>query len=105
MKALFAMMLAVLLLSGNVPTDAAAPVAHDDGLSALIQLFERYPLFFNSNIIYRTVNNFDAKLDVYEPLGNTQPRPTLMFIHGGGWLGSFNKETYHFIFLPFLQRG
>jgi acetyl esterase/lipase len=70
-----------------------------------VQIAERYPTIVSSNITYATSSNFESKLDVYAPRGNGQPKPTLVFFHGGGWLGGFTKEMYPFSFLPFLQLG
>jgi acetyl esterase/lipase len=55
------------------------------------------------NIVYLTANNYENKLDVYRPSGD-DVRPTLVYIHGGGWVGG-SKETSAFYLLPFLQKG
>jgi acetyl esterase/lipase len=57
-----------------------------------------------SNITYRTVSNWDAKLDIYQPRGLTAPNPTLLYFHGGGWTNG-NKEGAAFSLLPYLQMG
>src|ERR1051325_8826121 len=44
------------------------------------------------NITYLTANNYEAKLDVYQPRNATGPTPTLIYIHGGGWVGG-SKES------------
>src|SRR5262249_15739299 len=56
------------------------------------------------NITYLTANNFEAKLDVYTARGQATPRPTLIYIHGGGWTAA-TKEASSLTFLPFLQMG
>jgi acetyl esterase/lipase len=56
------------------------------------------------NITYLTANNFEAKLDVYRRRNVSQPQPTLIYIHGGGWTGG-TKEQSSLAFLPFLQMG
>jgi len=38
------------------------------------------------NITYHSANNWESKLDVYRPGDITTPRPTLIYIHGGGWV-------------------
>src|ERR671936_1510509 len=43
------------------------------------------------NVTYLTANNFDARLDIYQPVGVTTANPTLVFFHGGGWTGG-SKE-------------
>lgn len=65
-----------------------------------------------ANIPYAPGNAF-ARLDVYQPCGKgtpfksceKSPKPTLMFVHGGGWSDGATKETYALWFLPFLQLG
>lgn len=56
------------------------------------------------NITYVTANNFEAKLDLYVPRGIAGPHPTVMFIHGGGWVGG-SKETSVLSLLPYLEMG
>jgi acetyl esterase/lipase len=56
------------------------------------------------NIIYLTANNWDAKLDVYQSRDATTPSPTLIYFHGGGWVGG-SKEASSLTFLPFLDMG
>ena len=57
-----------------------------------------------ANVTYLTANNFDAKLDVYSRTDATTPQPTLIWIHGGGWIQG-NKETATFNVLPYLEMG
>ena len=56
------------------------------------------------NITYLTANNFEAKLDVYTRSDSQDPRPTLMFIHGGGWTGG-TKEASQLSLLPYMEMG
>ena len=56
------------------------------------------------NRTYLRANNWDAKLDFYVPRNLTGPNPTLIYIHGGGWVGG-NKESRAFVFMPFLEAG
>lgn len=56
------------------------------------------------NITYLVANNFEAKLDVYKRRDAQGPQPTLIFTHGGGWVGG-NKETAILSFLPYLEMG
>lgn len=57
-----------------------------------------------SNLVYLTANNAELHLDVYEPLGATAPRPTVVYIHGGGWVGG-SKEGAALNVLPYLANG
>ena len=55
-----------------------------------------------SNIVYLTANNYEDKLDVYQPVGEGV-HPTLIYIYGGGWVG-WNKENSVLQILPFLEK-
>jgi len=56
------------------------------------------------NITYLTANNYDAKLDLYLPRNATGPNPTLIYIHGGGWVGG-TKESSVLSLVPYLEMG
>ena len=56
------------------------------------------------NIKYAKANNTDLKLDLYLPRNRSQPVPTLMLFHGGGWVGG-QKERNVFQLLPYLSMG
>jgi acetyl esterase/lipase len=56
------------------------------------------------NVTYLTANNWDAKLDVYIPRDGTGPNPTLIYIHGGGWVGGA-KESSILSLAPYLEMG
>jgi acetyl esterase/lipase len=82
------------------PASAVAQSA--DALAAAISFQTDYQI--TPNITYLTANNFEAKLDVYRRRNVSQPQPTLIYIHGGGWTGG-TKEQSSLAFLPFLQLG
>jgi acetyl esterase/lipase len=54
------------------------------------------------NIPYVTVNNWHGTLDLYLPPGVAGPHPTVIYIHGGGWIGQ-SKETNVLHLLPYLE--
>ena len=56
------------------------------------------------NLTYGTRNNFETKLDVYQRRDVTDPQPTLIFIHGGGWTGG-SKEGSLMSLLPWFEMG
>jgi acetyl esterase/lipase len=56
------------------------------------------------NVVYGVADNFETKLDLYLPRGQQTPAPTLIQIHGGGWVGG-NKEGNALRFLPYLEMG
>jgi acetyl esterase/lipase len=56
------------------------------------------------NIVYGVVEGHELKLDVTTAGPRSQVRPTLIYIHGGGWAGG-SKEQYAWFPLPFIARG
>ncbi len=55
------------------------------------------------NVTYATATGFECKLDVYRP-GATAPVPTVIYIHGGGWVVG-SKESAVLQILPYLEMG
>jgi acetyl esterase/lipase len=58
----------------------------------------------SANITYLTANNYDDKLDIYKRRDTAGPNPTLIYIHGGGWVGG-SKETALMSLVPWLEMG
>ena len=56
------------------------------------------------NVTYLVANNYDAKLDVYARTDTATPRPVLVYIHGGGWVGG-TKESAILGLMPWLEMG
>lgn len=80
-----------------------APSAALDDLAWAIDIGELTEI--HRDIVYRTANNYDIKLDIYTAKDSKNPKPTLLFMHGGAWLGDATKDTSHLFFLPFLRLG
>ncbi|MDI1446117.1 alpha/beta hydrolase fold domain-containing protein [Polyangium sp. 6x1] len=38
------------------------------------------------DVVFSRVGGVKLRLDVYRPRGNTKPRPTVLFVHGGAWV-------------------
>ncbi len=57
-----------------------------------------------SNITYLTANNWEARLDVIVPREGAAPNPTLIYIHGGGWVGGARESSWLQL-LPYLEAG
>jgi len=62
----------------------------------------RYTL--ERDIVYKVAGNVPVRVDVYRPLNDKSPRPTVLYIHGGGWRTG-GKEQYLLFFLPYIQMG
>lgn len=56
------------------------------------------------NVTYLVANNYEAKLDVYARTDTATPRPVLVYIHGGGWVGG-TKESVVLGLMPWLEMG
>jgi acetyl esterase/lipase len=56
------------------------------------------------NITYAKANNIELKLDLYLPKNRTNPTPTLILFHGGGWVDG-QKERNVLFLLPYLAMG
>jgi len=59
---------------------------------------------YYSNIVYKRANGQDIKLDVIAIEPQSQPRPTLLYIYGGGWVNGA-KGSVTLAPLPYLARG
>lgn len=57
-----------------------------------------------SDIVYKRANQYECKLDVISANDKTHPRPTLIYIHGGGWIFG-TKEGANLWLLPYLAQG
>ena len=56
------------------------------------------------NVTYAKANNIELKLDLYLPKNRTNPTPTLILFHGGGWVDG-QKERNVLYLLPYLSMG
>jgi acetyl esterase/lipase len=56
------------------------------------------------DITYLTANNYNSKLDLYIRNDLKAPAPTLIYIHGGGWIFG-TKETSVLMLLPYMEMG
>ena len=46
-----------------------------------------------SDIEYGNPNDYSLKLDLYLPAKSDQPRPAIVFVHGGGWKNGSKKSA------------
>jgi acetyl esterase/lipase len=56
------------------------------------------------NVTYAIGTNYECKLDAYVRRNATKPVPTLVYIHGGGWVGGL-KDAATFHLLPWIEMG
>lgn len=87
----------------------AAATAYLVVMLALVQLVSHaLPIYddfqISRNVTYLTVDNHAVKLDVYRKRGVAIPNATLIYFHGGGWIGG-SKEADSLKFRPFLEMG
>ena len=54
--------------------------------------------------VYGTANNVELKLDVWENQDTKTPLPTVIYIHGGGWVFGDRAGAVPEL-LPYLQKG
>lgn len=56
------------------------------------------------NVTYSVASNYECKLDVYSRRGLQNPAPTVVLIHGGGWVAG-TRESSIFNLLPYFEMG
>ena len=91
-----------LLLVSLLIASSAAVAAQDSPFAWAARLENDYRIV--PNITYLTASGIDQKLDLYVTRTPNVPRPTLIFIHGGGWVQG-NKETRAIAFASYLEMG
>src|SRR6478672_3419699 len=95
MKRSIISLIALLLLS-------AIASAQESTTPVLLQIADRY--WMQPDVVYGSANNTPLKLDIWYPRDNDQPTPTVVFIHGGGWIFG-SKEGAVYQLLPYMERG
>jgi acetyl esterase/lipase len=84
---------------------AAAPscYAQDRAPSRWAEL-AGYQYTVSPDVVYGVQNNYPLKMDVWRNMKASGPVPTLVYIHGGGWI--FGDRTGAFTeLLPYFERG
>ncbi len=56
------------------------------------------------NVTYKVASNVEQELDVYFNRDRSVARPTVIYIHGGGWVGG-SKEASSLRIAPYLEMG
>src|SRR5580698_739041 len=97
-SAFFKSVIVTLLAAGIQPTFAQLPPSAAWATHALNE-YQVIP-----NLTYVVASNYEAKLDVYKRRDTTGPQPTLIFIHGGGWVQG-SKEQSLMSLMPWFEMG
>ena len=56
------------------------------------------------DISYGVANGHENKLDIYKRRDVATPQPTLIWIHGGGWVGGTKEQAITWL-LPWMEMG
>lgn len=96
--------LATLVLGCFFALGGAPVAAHGESTAAEWASLVGREYRIQHDIVYKIANGYEAKLDVYYPRNADGPRPTVVYIHGGGWTGG-SKEGSMLNLLPYLQMG
>lgn len=91
-----------LLLCLMVVVSTAAPAVAEDAASWSAWLSSEYRV--TPNVTYKIADNVEQKLDVYARRNSDGPTPTVIYIHGGGWVGG-TKEGSVLALAPYLEMG
>jgi acetyl esterase/lipase len=73
-----------------------------DVIALVADLHNQYRIIANQT--YLSIGNYECKLDMYLPRNSTKPTPTVIMIHGGGWV-SGTKEITQMHIQPYLAMG
>ena len=92
----------VLLLLGSIGFRTSAQTQPADSVSWTLNVMQS--TYIIPNITYSVASNYECKLDVYARRGQPAPVPTVVVIHGGGWVAG-TKEGETLNLLPYLEMG
>jgi acetyl esterase/lipase len=91
---------ASLLTISAAPSNAFAQLSPTAEWATHAQ--NEYQVF--ANVTYLTATGYESKLDVYKRRDAPASQPTLIFYHGGGWVGG-TKEASVMSLVPWLEMG
>ncbi len=95
-------MRSVLLLSLLLSLAAISSPGQTAPSASPIDMMMNYTV--TPNVVYSVANNYECKLDVYTRNPRGTVAPTVIIIHGGGWVGG-SKEERVLEILPYLDMG
>jgi acetyl esterase/lipase len=102
-----------MALNADGEAYAAASVEEPDAVTKWTTLaaygFRRYPnhehdRWAGPDIIYGRADNIDLTLHVFTAGAKPETRPTLIYIHGGGWVHLMKEDRILYL-LPYLAQG
>ena len=93
---------AVLVLALAASTAMSAAAQDSSSLAPFIRLANSYRT--TANVAYLKVGNIESKLDVYQNRSAASPSPTIVWMHGGNWVGG-TREAAVLTLLPFFNMG
>ena len=63
-----------------------SPVAQTQDIASwAVEMSQNYRIV--PNVTYLVADGYESKLNVIAPRDTSRPLPTLLYIHGGGWVG------------------
>jgi acetyl esterase/lipase len=92
----------IVTLFGSVLMSGAAFAQLPATAEWATHLANRYQV--TANVTYLTATGYEAKLDVYRRRDVKTLQPTLIFYHGGGWVGG-SKESSFMSIMPWIEMG
>ena len=95
-------LLIALLIASLLGGGAARGQSSTSAASWAVTAQSRYQVF--ADLTYLIANNYEDKLDIYERRDATNAQPTLIYIHGGGWVGG-TKESSLMSIVPWFEMG
>lgn len=98
-RRLTAMLIALIALTVAAPFRAQAQTSATDWPSIVGNEYD-----VEANVTYQVANQYESKLDIYRPRHADKPVPTVIYIHGGGWVGG-TKEGVVLRLLPYMKLG
>jgi acetyl esterase/lipase len=93
-------MLKILLIVATISSALLAQLSPE--ATWAVQSQNHYAV--HANIVYGVQNNFETKLDLYQRRDTSGGQPTVIFIHGGGWVGG-SKEGSVMALVPWMELG
>lgn len=95
-----------LVAPPGFPNLQAVQAAILQGQVPMADLIPRIPasVALRENVEYGRVRNERLRLDVYMPTDSSEPRPGLILIHGGAWVGG-SKSDYRCYGVTFAEMG